>query len=389
MSREGCMSTSRNVRLSSWAVVLLGGCLSPAAPTAPVAASKVFRLALCTEPPVRLPAPAAETQTRGCVATFTQTWSDPDSLRWPGTNQAIRRYLVYAPARLPAVPVPLVFVFPGSSASAESAALYYTHSRFESLADRDGFIVVYGNGLPTPFWPGDKPSVPKGGFLPGCWAPHTGEGLDVTYVRAIIEQLAKELTIDRSRIYATGLSMGGGMSLQLALEAPDLIAAIAPVAPVPFQPAGEWLHSCHPRPGFEKVSIAMLAATADPFVSYAPGPSTKVPQAHFPGMEPTRDAWLSAMKIAGTPTTDSFADLVTGDSYLPFTGLPSSTVECQRYPAGPDGQEFWYYKATGMGHWWPSPKPMWPGLWATFGKANQDIDFADQAWDFFQRHHKN
>jgi polyhydroxybutyrate depolymerase len=322
------------------------------------------------------------------VATFTQEWSDPDSIGWLGARQAVRRYLVYAPEHLPAGPVPLVFVFPGSSASAESAALYYAHTRFEALADRDGFIVVYGNGLPNAFWPGDKPSVPKGGFLPGCWAPHVDEGLDVTYVRAIVERLAKELPIDRSRIYATGLSMGGGMALQLALEAPDLVAAVAPVAPVPFQPTGEWLRACHPRAGYERVSIAFLAATADPFIAYTPGPSTKFPQAHFPGMEQTRDAWLAAMKISGEPTTDAFPDLVQGDSYLPHTGMASSTIERQRYPVGPEGQEFWFYKATGMGHWWPSPRPMWHGLWATFGRTNQDIDFADQAWEFFQRHHK-
>lgn len=322
------------------------------------------------------------------MATFRQEWTDPDSIRWLGARQALRRYLVYAPEHLPEGPVPLVFVFPGSSASAESAALYYTHTRFEVLADRDGFVVVYGNGLPDAFWPGDKPSVPKGGFLPGCWAGHAGEGLDVTYVRTIVEQLAKELPIDRTRIYATGLSMGGGMSLQLALEAPDLVAAIAPVAPVPFQPTGEWLRACHPRPGYERVSIAMLAATADPIIAYTPGPSTRFPEARFPGMEQTRDAWLAAMQISGAPTVDAFPDLVQGDSYLPHTGLASSTVERQRYPAGPDGREFWYYKATGMGHWWPSPRPMWQGLWATFGKTNQDIDFADQAWEFFRRHRK-
>ena len=322
------------------------------------------------------------------MATFTQQWSDPGSIGWIGARQAVRRYLVYAPERLPVGPVPLVLVFPGSSASAEAAALYYTHTRFETLADRDGFVVVYGNGLPNPFWPGDKPSVPQGGFLPGCWAPHAGEGLDVAYVREIVEQLAKELPIDRKRIYATGLSMGGGMSLQLALEAPDLVAAIAPVAPVPFQPTGEWLHACHPRTGYERISIALLAATADPFVAYAPGPSIRFAQAHFPGMEQTRDAWLAALKISGMPTNEAFPDLVAGDSYLPHTGLASSTVERQRYPPGPQGQELWYYKATGMGHWWPNPKTNWKGLWATFGKTNQDIDFADQAWEFFQRHRK-
>jgi len=45
--------------------------------------------------------------------------------------------------------VPVVFGFPGRSTSAEAVAFYTTGTRFESLADRDGFIVVYGNGLPN------------------------------------------------------------------------------------------------------------------------------------------------------------------------------------------------------------------------------------------------
>ena len=121
-------------------------------------------------------------------------------------------------------------------------------------------MVVYGNGLPFPPSPREKPAMAKGGFLQGCFAEHAGEGIDVSYVRRILEQLETELAIDRKRIYATGLSAGGGMSFQLALEAPDLVAAIAPVAPLPFQPTGPWLHACHVRPGHDRVSIAMLAA---------------------------------------------------------------------------------------------------------------------------------
>ena len=106
----------------------------------------------------------------------------------------------------------------------------------------------------------------------------------------------------------------------------------------------------------------------------------------YPGMEQTRDAWFAAMKIHGTPTLDKFPDLVSDDSYTPQTGIASSTVERFRYPAGPAGQELWYYKVEGMGHWWPKPSQIPNWLWAKFGKTNQDIDFADQAWEFFRRH---
>jgi poly(3-hydroxybutyrate) depolymerase len=133
----------------------------------------------------------------------------------------------------------------------------------------------------------------------------------------------------------------------------------------------------------------MLAATADRFVSYAPGPSAEYPSAQYPGMEQTRDAWLGALGITGAPEVERLADLVAGDSHRPHTGLDGSFIEVERYPARADGGELWFYRAVGMGHWWPHPEPMWQGLWERFGKANQDIDFADQAWAFFQRHGKH
>ncbi len=350
---------------------------TPARGTPVAVARSAFRLSLCTEAPVHLTEPAGAPQSRGCVATFVQQ---------VGENQVTRRYLVYAPEQLPARPMPVVLVFPGRSASAESVASYDTHTRFETLADRAGFVVVYGNGLPDPDERLQKMVAPKGGFLRGCLAPHAGEGVDVTYVRRILDQLQTELPIDRKRVYATGLSAGGGMSFELALEAPDVVAAIAPVAGLPFQPSGPWLHGCHPRPGYERVSIAMLAATDDPEISYGPGPSRDYPLARYPGMEKTRDAWVAALGLSGKPDVDQIPDRITGDSYQPQTGRTTSTVERQRYRPGADGRELWFYKAIGMGHAWPNPTQRWQGLWSWLGKTNQDIDFADEAWAFFSRH---
>ena len=377
------------LRLTILACLIAACAARPAPPPrSETSATARYRLRLCSQAPIHLAGPPGAQQSRGCVVTFTQPLSDPTTAQRVGAAAVERRYLVYAPPRLPARPVPVVLVFPGYGASAEGAAFYYTHGRFEQLADRDGFVVVYGNGLPNPPPGAEKPAMPAGGFLQGCLAAHAGEGIDVDYVRRILDQLAGELAIDRSRVYATGLSAGGGMSFQLALEAPDLVAAIAPVAGLPFQPTGIWLHGCHPRPGHARVSIAMLAATHDRFISYAPGGSPEYPDANYPGMEQTRDAWLAALQISGPPAIDQFPDLVQGDSYTPHTGQASSTIERQRYPAGADGQELWYYKASGMGHWWPNPTQMWPGLWPRFGKTNQDVDFADEAWAFFRRHHR-
>ena len=320
------MSADRLARVVLWGLVLVG-CgggraagptavtASTAPPTAPPAAPAAvptaapspapppagFRLRLCSEAPVRLPSAPGAQQSRGCVATFTQTLSDPATIGALGTDKVARRYLVYAPANLPPRPAPVVLVFPGYGTSAETVAFYGTNTRFETLADRDGFIVVYGNGLPNPPSAREKVSMPKGGFLQGCFAAHAGEGIDVQYVRQILAALQTELAVDKARVYATGISAGGGMSFVLALEAPDLVTAIAPVVPVPFQPRGLWRFSCHPQPGYDRVSIAMVAATDDPFVAYRPGSSREYPSAPYPGMEETRDSWLAALGLSGPP----------------------------------------------------------------------------------------
>ncbi|GJQ32713.1 MAG: hydrolase [Ignavibacteriaceae bacterium] len=46
---------------------------------------------------------------------------------------------------------------------------------------------------------------------------------------ALLDHIEKEYRVDRSRIYVTGLSMGGYGTWSMALEAPERIAAIIPV----------------------------------------------------------------------------------------------------------------------------------------------------------------
>jgi polyhydroxybutyrate depolymerase len=346
-----------------------------------------YRLSICDADPIVLEGTPGAEQSGGCVAHYTQTIFDPAYIEEFGTDTVGRRYLVYAPEDLPSSPVPVVFIFPGYGANAEAAAFYYTQTRFETLADEYDFVVVYGNGLPfSPDGESSDDEMEAGGYFQGCFLDHSGEGIDVQYVREILDQLETELSVDRSRVYAAGLSAGGGLAFQLALEAPDLVAAVAVVAGLPFQPTGDWLFECNPDPDLGDVNIAMLAATADTFISYDPGGSVEYPDGNYPGMEQTRDAWLAAMEIFDPPVFTAFPDTVDSDSHEAHSGMTSSYVERYQYPTGFRGSEFWYYKAVGAGHWWPNPTQIYAGLWDRFGKTNQDIDFADEAWEFFQRH---
>jgi poly(3-hydroxybutyrate) depolymerase len=53
-------------------------------------------------------------------------------------------------------------------------------------------------------------------------------------VWAVLDDVKKRFSIDPDRVYLTGLSMGGGGTLAIALARPDVFAAIVPVCPAAF-----------------------------------------------------------------------------------------------------------------------------------------------------------
>jgi predicted peptidase len=63
------------------------------------------------------------------------------------------------------------------------------------------------------------PQCPSGSY----WSQHMDE------LETLIERVADEHPVDRSRIYLTGLSMGGFGSWELAARRPDLFAAVIPI----------------------------------------------------------------------------------------------------------------------------------------------------------------
>lgn len=119
---------------------------------------------------------------------------------------------------------PLLLLFHGSG---QSGAAVLKRSALSETADRHGFILAAPDG-----------GIPSGkGFvwnIPGVPSvtgrmPAPGDADDVGFVRATIDWLAAHHCIDRSRVYATGISGGGRMTSLLGCVAADRFAAIAPV----------------------------------------------------------------------------------------------------------------------------------------------------------------
>lgn len=164
-----------------------------------------------------------------------------------------RTYLLSVPKSYqPGMPTALVMVFHGQKTDAAYVA---DSAEMHEIGERDGFIVVYPQGL--------KNSWNSGGRKGENWAEKNNID-DVGFVRAMVASLSQQFSIDRRRIYAAGISNGGRMSYRLACDAADLVAAIASVAG-PLTRA-----NCNPS---QAVSILHIHGTRDWINPYEGGKS--------------------------------------------------------------------------------------------------------------------
>jgi polyhydroxybutyrate depolymerase len=97
------------------------------------------------------------------------------------------------------------------------------YTGMDAEADTQGFIVVYPQGLATNAVSGAHCNY---ALLP----PVTGEPDDLAFFNAMLDHFDSNLCVDGNRVFATGYSDGGYMSVQLACSMSARIEAIAPVA---------------------------------------------------------------------------------------------------------------------------------------------------------------
>ena len=161
-----------------------------------------------------------------------------------------REYLLYVPDNYDRTrPTPLVISMHGAGGwPAQQMAL----SGWNRLADEHGFIVVY----------------PSGRGVPRVW--HLGLMQDVRFISELIDSLEAAYNIDSTRIYADGLSNGGGMAFVLSCTLSDRIAAVGMVAAAQSLP---WSWCTDRRP----VPMIAFHGTADPIAPYSGGRSPVPP----------------------------------------------------------------------------------------------------------------
>jgi polyhydroxybutyrate depolymerase len=256
-----------------------------------------------------------------------------------------REYLLYVPRSYDRTrPTPLVISMHG--AGMWPAAQMET-SQWSRVADEHGFIAVYPSAVS-----GRGPRVWRAGGGPG-------QARDVRFIAELIDTLAARYNIDPTRIYANGLSNGGGMAFVLSCTLSDRIAAIGVVAPALFLP---W-SACTDRR-----AVAMIAfhGTADRAIPYHGGTSWVAPES-FPDIPTWVANWARRNRCAPTPIDSVMATDVTRRSY----------TNCA------DNAAVVLYTVRGGGHTWPGGKPL--PEWFV-GPTSRSTDATRQMWEFFRGH---
>jgi len=271
----------------------------------------------------------------------------------------MRTWHAYLPARRAAAPA-LVFVLHGSGGDFEQARGGYGFD-FDVLAEAEDLIPIYPDGFEQ-HWNDCRKAGP--------YAANTLDIDDVGFFRALVEQFAAEHGADRTRVFATGISNGGQLALRLALEAPDLVRAVAPVAAsLPAE------NNMDCKPAGRPVSVLIMNGTRDPMDPWDGG------DVALYGLVGNRGAVLSSKE-----SIDYFRELAGYSEQPPFVfTLPDrdpkdgSTVEVLRWREARRRHVDLYVINRG-GHNAPHPELQIPRL---LGPTNHDIHAAHEIWRFF------
>jgi len=203
-----------------------------------------------------------------------------------------RTYLSYVPRGL-ANGAPLLLVMHGSGENGARIRIE-TGYGFERLADEHGFAVVYPDSYSFDW--NDCGKI-------GDYTVNGREVDDVGLLVALADKLISEIGVDRNRVFATGVSAGGFMSLRLALEAPSRFRAVAAVAASVPTPEN---FKC--KPAGTGTSVMIMNGTKDPLVPFDGGEVNLLGWFYKGGnVRPARESaqyYADVNQLAGTPETN-------------------------------------------------------------------------------------
>jgi polyhydroxybutyrate depolymerase len=294
-----------------------------------------------------------------CVAKH----GDDQVARTVKVGELNRTYYLHVPPKLPEdKPVALVLMFHGGGGTPAYAE---RESQFSPLADREGFLVAYPEGVGKSWNDGRNEQQ---------IAAQRDKVDDLGFIAALLDDVAKNYRVDPKRVYATGISNGAIFSHYLAANLSSRIAAIAPVVGGLSRPASDKFKPEKP------VSVLILQGTDDPLVPYGGGDINVPGGAKRAGIVATDLAvrkWVERDGCQGEAIKEELPDKDPKDG---------CRVKKFTYAKGKDGTEVVLCRIEGGGHTWPDGLQYLPER--IIGRVCRDINGTEVIWDFFKAHPK-
>lgn len=271
-------------------------------------------------------------------------------------NGLTRSYLLFVPST-PREKMPAVFVLHGGGGDPRQMERY---TRFTQTAEKEGFVALFPAGVEH-HWNDGRPS-------PTTRASRDNID-DVKFLRAVVDDAAQQASIDRSRVFSTGISNGGFMSNRLAADAADLVAGVAPVCGGIAPEMAEHFNPALP------VSVLIIQGDADPLVPYNGGDVVVFGRRSRGQTIATEDVLKKYLARNGNPQPPQTTTLDNN----PDDG---TEVEIAKYPDGPGGVKTEMYLIKGGGHTWAG-RPLYLPQ-SMIGRASKEFSATEVIWDFFK-----
>lgn len=272
-----------------------------------------------------------------------------------------RSYLIHIPKNYSRAEArPLVVALHGAFSTADEME---EETGLSDLADRDGFLVVYPNGITLFGWF-------QHWNAGHCCGRAMKDGVDdLGFISTVIEEVRRDLRVDSSRIYLLGYSNGGMLAYLFAAEKPEILTAVAVIAatigssPSPSQP-----EVCIP-PARAPLPVLVIHGRQDDSIPYEGGSHTKNGHSYV-SVKESIEFWLKADQISITPRREVMA---AGRVIKDTWGEPASDREVILYTL-----EGWKHTipTTYFTKKLPENDPL------------KDFDATEIIWDFFKCHHR-
>lgn len=193
----------------------------------------------------------ATTQTIECVAR--DAWAAGTTKSFAIESGGLtRHYLVHLPEQFnPQKSYPAVLYFSGKGSSGTESHLTSSYNQLPA-------VLIYPD-----------PTIGKDGITAWQGAPYSSTADDVMFVHRMLDQISGQLCLERSHIYAVGVSNGGGFVALLSCMMPDRIRAFGMIAGAYYPES-----NCQPK---QPAPIITIHGDNDAVVPYAGSLARRLP----------------------------------------------------------------------------------------------------------------